>query len=106
MSMPLLLLALSIVVTLAVCLLFVFHPEYEAGVLGVFGLGVVAIVAMSRLDSMIEDPESVYLSPRSLMMWVGVALFLGQLAWRFLKRCRARHGSVWRCGRTGSTLRP
>lgn len=100
MNTTLLVLALALVVTAFSCLLFVFHSEYEVGVLGVIGLGTIAVVALSRLESMIDDPENVYLSPRAVLMWVGVALFFGQLAWRFLKRLRCRDGG-WRCGRTG-----
>lgn len=102
MTMPLLVLGVSIFVTLAVCFLFVFHPEYEAGVLGSLGLTLIALVALSRLDAMIADPHGTYLAPRSLLMWVGVALFFGQLAWRFMKRMRsARNCADWRCGKTG-----
>lgn len=100
MSTALLVLALALAITAICCLLFVFHPEYEVGALGIIGLGIIAVVALSRLESMIEDPDAVYLAPRAVLMWVGVALFFGQLAWRFLKRWRCKDGG-WRCGRTG-----
>lgn len=84
---------------LVIALLFVFHPHYELGVLGVTGLALIALAAVSRMDGLLErifDGEPLYISPRSLLVWIGVALFFGQLAWRFLRRCKARNDAVWR----------
>lgn len=89
MSLTVALIFLAAVVVLGVSVLFVFHPKYEVGVLGVFGLGALAFASFTRIDSIMEDPADVYVSSRTVLMWLGIALFLAQLAFRFVKRCRA-----------------
>lgn len=88
-SIAILVIGVAVLVVALVCLLLVLHPEYELGLFGVVGLGLLVIAALGKLDDYLS-PGEVYHSPRVLIMWVGLAFFFGQLAWRFLKRCKLR----------------
>lgn len=94
-SVVILLMAIGVVVFAS--LLFVFHPDYEVGVVGVVGLMLLALAGIARLEDLFDGLGEMRVGPRSLIMWSGVALFVGQLAFRFLRRYfSCRHLPQWR----------
>ena len=106
MSLTLAILLAALFVIVIVSLLFVFHPDYESGLVGVIGLAMVSVAAVSRIDDLLDRADTlgeVRVSPRALLAWVGVALFFGQLAWRFLRRTRAHHHGRQHWRSTGKT---
>lgn len=77
-------------VVLGVCLLFVFHKDYDTGLVGAVGFGMVATAALIRVTGALEHPGTVTVGPIGLFVWVGLALALGRMAWKFLRRARRR----------------
>lgn len=69
--------------------LFVFHRDYHAGVLGTSGLAFICIAAASRALSIAEAGFEARVTPQGVMLWIGLALFLGRQAYRFLARWRS-----------------
>lgn len=99
--MSLVVLIAALVVIVFVCIVFVFHPDYESGVVGTVGLAVLALAAASRADDVIGRlvdagslADAPAVPPRALIAWVGAALFFGQLAYRFLRRCWQSDGDT------------
>jgi preprotein translocase subunit SecG len=79
-------------VVLAVCALLVLHRDYHAGLSGNAGLGLLALVALSCLTGIIEG--EVRITPHAALLWIGLALFLGRHACKFLQRWLHR-GPTW-----------
>lgn len=77
---------------LIICLLCVFHRDYHAGILGNLGLGMIAIVAASRLLLIIEGGWEAHVTPQGIMLWWGFVLFAGRQLVRFMVRSRTRTG--------------
>lgn len=90
--MTLILTAMAAAIVLMVCLLFVFHRDFHAGATGNLGLGLVAVVAASRLLGMLEQGPAHVIPPQATLLWIGLALFLGRQACRFLRRYQTGHG--------------
>jgi hypothetical protein len=70
----------------AICLLFVLNPHYHAGLVGNLGLCLVALAAASRVGDLVEHGLEARVSPQGALLWIGLALFLGRQAWRFMSR--------------------
>ena len=72
------------------CVVLVFYRDYHAGAIGKFGLGMIALAAISRLYGLLEHGINSWVSPQGVMLWLGLALFLGRhvvkFAWRAAKR--------------------
>lgn len=85
---------LAAAVVLAVCVLLVLHPSYHAGLVGNLGLAMVALAAASRCAAIAEHGREVYITPQGVVLWIGLALFLGRHAWKFLQRW-ALAGPSW-----------
>jgi hypothetical protein len=69
-----------------VCLIFVLNPHYHAGLIGNVGMCLVALAAASRLGDLVEHGLEARISPQGALLWLGLALFLGRQAWRFMSR--------------------
>lgn len=86
-------------VVLGVCLLFVFHKDYDTGLIGAIGFGMVATAALIRLTGALERPDTVTVGPIGLFVWIGLALALGRMAWKFLRRAKLRDCTWYKDGR-------
>jgi hypothetical protein len=88
---------LAALLVLAVSVLFVLHCEYHAGFVGNIGLGVTAVAAYSTLCAIVDawraGTLTVYLTPAEVMVWCGLALFLGRQAVVFLTRWLGQHAT-------------
>lgn len=90
MTLALLVLIACVVVFLA-ALLFVLHRDYHAGFIGTLGLGLIALAAFARAHGIVgqweeQGLEAVRVTPPGVLLWIGLALFLGRQAYRFLTR--------------------
>src|SRR3954464_13751450 len=72
----------------AVCVLFVLNSHYHAGLLGNVGLCLIALVGASRAGDIVEHGLDARVTPQGALLWIGLALFLGRQAWRFMSRLR------------------
>ena len=79
---------------LGCCLLLVFNRDYHAGLVGKIGLGLVALAALSRVGALLEQGAHAWVSPQGVLVWVGLALFLGRHVVRYCIRAR-RRGPSW-----------
>jgi fructose-specific component phosphotransferase system IIB-like protein len=79
-----LLLLLLTAVIVPVCVLLIFHPDYEDGFFGRIGLTLIGIAGFARLVSVFGDAHPV--TPIGMVLWLGVAIFLVRHCWRFLRR--------------------
>jgi hypothetical protein len=70
----------------AICLLFVLNSHYHAGLIGNVGLCLIALVGLSRVGDIVEHGLDARISPQGALLWIGLALFLGRQAWRFMSR--------------------
>lgn len=86
-------------IVLGVCVLFVFHPDYDTGLVGAIGLGMVAIAALIRVTGALQSPGMVAVGPIGIFVWIGLALALGRMAWKFLRRAKRRDRSWYDDGR-------
>jgi hypothetical protein len=82
----------SIMVTLS-CLVLVFHPEYEDGLIMRVGLVAIVFASVARVARLFDGTPD-YLSPVAITLWTGLALFLCMHTYRFLKRATWK-GSTW-----------
>jgi hypothetical protein len=82
----------AIIVVLSICLLFVFHPEYHTGALGTAGLSLMGVGALMRFSHLIDSHRLV--SNVEVLVWFGLALWLMQSLYNFLRRC-SRKDSTW-----------
>lgn len=83
------------VITLAVCLTLVLHPQYRCGVLGTIGFGVLALAAGARATGILEHGFR-EISQLGMLIWVGLAFLMLHLLLKFLRRLRcARRDSTW-----------
>jgi hypothetical protein len=85
---------MAAVLVLAVCMLLVLHPDYHAGLFGNTGLALIALAAVTRLAGILEYGSEVHITPLGVMLWIGLALFLGRHACHFLHRWATR-GPTW-----------
>lgn len=84
----------------AVCSIYLtLHPEYHSGLFGTLGLGMMCLGAAARVGQLMErcmssgyECEAVRITPLTVLVWCGLALFMGRHCWRFFKRTR-RAGS-------------
>lgn len=90
-----LLVMLSASLTLALCLLLVFHPDYHTGPLGVVAMGMIGLAALGRTLQLMDHPDPLRISPIALFLWVGIALLMVSLAWKFLARLRIKNTERW-----------
>lgn len=82
-------------ITLALCLLLVFHPDYQTGPLGAVAMGMIGLSALGRVMQLMEHPDPLRISPIALFLWVGVALLMVSLTWKFCVRLRAKLTGRW-----------
>jgi hypothetical protein len=75
----------SATLVLICSLILVFHPEYEDGLIMRTGLALFGICAFSRVVRLLDGSPD-YLNPVAILLWTGLALFLGGHTYRFLKR--------------------
>lgn len=81
-------------IVVACCFVLVFSREYHAGLVGKVGLGFVALAAFGRLAALWDRGLEAWVSPQGVMLWLGLALFIGRHAVKFLLRC-SRRGPTW-----------
>ncbi len=93
-----LLVASAAAVLLCCGVLLFYHREYHAGAIGTAGLGMVALAALSRLSHLIEHGLAAWVSAPSVLLWLGLALFLGRHVVKFAFRAARRDGT-WYDGR-------
>lgn len=88
----------SFVVFMA-CAVLVFHREYEDGLFGRLGLGLIALGAAGRflglLDLILSGEAEIRFSNIALFVWIGLAIFLARHLYRFL-RWRHTGEGAWR----------
>lgn len=98
--------ASAALVVLLVAVFFALHCEYHAGLAGTVGLGLIAIAAVTRgsviVDVWLEGRLDAQISPQGVMLWCGLALFLGRQAWTFYRRWRKGGGSFYTLARRGA----
>ena len=90
-----LLAGLCAAIVAVICTVLVFHKDYEDGLLGRLGLAVMAIASLARLSHLVEHEFSRNVSPIGVMLWLGLAIFLGRHLYRFLRWRRSGEGD-WR----------
>jgi hypothetical protein len=96
MTLPLFVLLVAAAAAVLLCcgVLLFYHREYHAGAVGFAGLGMIALAALSRIVHLAEAGAHAWVSPASVLLWVGLALFLGRHVVKFVFR-HARRGPTW-----------
>lgn len=69
----------------AVCLVLVFHKDYEDGLIGRLALALIGITSLARVIGILENDFDVRFSPIAIGLWIGLALFFGRHLYRFLR---------------------
>jgi len=90
-TFAIILVGISLIIVMAVSIFFVIHKDYSVGFIGGLGLLMISVGAYSRLSSIMEHMENVYLSPVSVFVWTGLALYLSDRMKRFVKRTKKRN---------------
>ena len=78
------------------CFFLLFARDYHAGAFGTAGLGLVALAALGRLAGLWDRGLESYVSPQGVMLWLGLALFLGRHVLKFACRAARRDGTWYR----------
>lgn len=77
----------------AACVMLIFHHDYEDGLLGRIGLGMIALAsfatALRSVDKWIDGMPLDIPENTMLFLWCGLTIFLCRHVWRFLRRSRA-----------------
>ena len=95
MSLTFIVVFIAAFVVLCACTVLVFHKDYASGFVGSIGLALIAVSATARLVILLENGISPVRIPNiGVVLWIGLALFLGRLLWKFLNRARTR-GPSW-----------
>ena len=74
-------------IALIVCAVLIFHNDYEDGLFGRFGLALIGTACAVRVLGAIAAIETwtpIHISPMGLMLYTGIAIFLGRHLYRFL----------------------
>ena len=79
---------LAAVVALSCCLILIFHKDYEDGMLGRIGLVMIAFAAFARVTNVLFSLNHHGPGALAVLGWVGIALFLGRLTYRFVQKTR------------------
>lgn len=80
----------SAAVTLAICLVLIFHPEYHDGLVRRLGLALLGLASwLSVLDILQNGWEHRPFSKMALLVWIGLMIFLGDHFYNFLKHLYA-----------------
>lgn len=88
---------LAAVVVMVACVVLATHQQYNTGIVGALGLGMMALAGAARVADAIQREGHIYVSPLAVLVWVGAALFLGRTAVRFLWRYYKRKGGpAWK----------
>ena len=77
-----------------ICIFLVFHEDYEDGMIGRLALSLMGLSASGRVLQL-SDNHAWQVSNIGLVLWIGLALFLGQTMYRFLM-VRYRGTANWR----------
>lgn len=76
---------MSAVFVCGVCIVLVFHRDYEDGILGRLALSMISISSFSLAMGIIERGFSQHLNPIHTIVWFALALFFGRHLYRFLR---------------------
>lgn len=90
---------LGAIVALSCCVALVFHPDYDDGLFGRAGLVCIGVTAFARV-MLVLTVGFPHPTPVGVLLWLGVALFLGRHTWCFLLRAR-RRDETWYKVRSG-----
>ena len=82
-------------IVFAVCVVLVFHKDYEDGLIGRLALALIGIASLARIIGILESGFEVRLSPITITLWTGLAIFFGRHIYRFL-RWRKDGAHDWR----------
>ena len=86
---------LSALVVMAVCIILVFHKQYEDGLIGRIALGFIAVCAFARIAGLLEGGIEAYVSAVGAVLWIALAAFFGRHLYRFM-RWRLNGENEWR----------
>lgn len=86
--MPYLLFLASTIVS-SICLVLVFHREYEDGLIGRIALATISIVSFCRAVQIWESDFDLELTPIANILWLALTVFFARHLYRFLRwhRC-------------------
>lgn len=80
----------------ACCAVLVLHRQYHDGLIGRFGLTLIALAAAARVMQLCMEAfnglESVLAKPNCIL-WIGVAMFLARHTYNFLRRWHKQNGT-------------
>jgi hypothetical protein len=93
------------IVTFMCCVVLIFHPDYNDGLLGRLGMSLIAVVAATRVFKLFDLHQYDWVSSNLVIIWAGVALFFSQHAYSFLHRAKWK-GPHWyyRRGSSGKRI--
>ena len=77
------------------CVILIFNTHYDDGFFGRLGLCCIALVACSRVFSVLLNIGQTT-PPMGILLWLGLALFLIRHTARFLKRLKHRDHTWYR----------
>ena len=83
MPIPNMIVLTAALIVASICIFLVFHEDYEDGFVGRLALSLIGMSASGRVLQLAEDATR-YVSSVGLVLWIGLALFLGQTLFRFL----------------------
>jgi uncharacterized membrane protein YgdD (TMEM256/DUF423 family) len=87
MSTLLLCVVLSAALVVAIsALVLALNPKYRAGIFGTAGLALMGVAASARVVHLLQVEDIETMHPVTILLWVGLALFLGRLCLCFLNR--------------------
>lgn len=85
-----LLVGMASMFVLGACLMLVFHRDYHSGFCGTIGLGCIAVAAFIRATSIVGGSYNNMMTPLAVFVWFGLALYIGQVLFSFLRRSKRR----------------
>lgn len=96
MNLQLIVVSTAALLTLLVCVVFVFSENFKTGLTGTLGYSMLGVGAFSYLAARLEATEvlSQHVSRTALLVWVGIALILSRMALNFFLK-RRRKGPRW-----------
>lgn len=91
MTTTALLVMASALIVCAICTVLVFHPDYDDSILRRFSLALLAIGAYLRMAGILEHHDGLTrtFSNVAILVWFGLALFMADHFYNFLKKSRA-----------------
>ena len=91
MTITALLVFASAFLTCAICTILVFHPAYDDGLVRRLALAMLALGAYLRMAGILEHHDGLgrAFSHVAILAWLGMALFLADHFYNFLRKLRA-----------------